>query len=139
MAEQPIPVPMLDAAEDAISALGYRRDTLSLREVLKIGFEAANVPALLAERDALRLTISTKLAPMVAEAQAEARELRAELAELQASSDLRWNADQRARERWRAAHPDQPLTWPDHVDLCVWLMAELETAPTAAERGKGDL
>lgn len=85
-----------------------------------------------AERDALRLTISTELAPMVAAAQAEAREL-------QASSDLRWNADQRARERWKAAHPDQPQTWPDHADLCVWLMAELETAPTAAERGKGDL
>lgn len=68
-----------------------------------------------------------------------AARLLAERDELQTSSDLRWNADQRARDRWKAAHPGQPQKWPDHTDLCVWLMAELETALTAAERGKGDL
>ncbi len=47
MSEQAtIPAPMLDAAETAVTKLSYRRDTLSLREVLEIGFEAAGVAAL---------------------------------------------------------------------------------------------
>lgn len=52
--------------------------------------------------------------------------IREENHEWQASFDLRWKADCRARERWQAAHPDQPLTWPDHADMCVWLMEQLE-------------
>lgn len=45
------------------------------------------------------------------------------------SFDLRWNADQRAIKRWQAAAPagkDRSLTWPDHADLVVWLLEQLD-------------
>lgn len=64
MAEQNIPAEMLDAADAAISALGYRRDTLSLRELLEVGFKAAGIPALLAERDGLRARVAELEAAM---------------------------------------------------------------------------
>jgi hypothetical protein len=54
--------------------------------------------------------------------------LKAEIADLQASFDLRWKADMRAIKRWQEAHPGSELTWPDHADLCVWLMEQLELA-----------
>jgi hypothetical protein len=40
------------------------------------------------------------------------------------SFQVRWEADMRAIQRWRAAHPDKAndLVWPDHADLTVWLM-----------------
>lgn len=119
--EQNIPAEMLDAAVEVMVRGEFTQPAANLvlqtanatleriKLTAKIALEAAGVPALLAE-----------------------------LAEYKASSDLRWNADQRAIQRWKAAHPDKPLTQPDHADLCVWLMAELETALTAAERGKGD-
>lgn len=56
------------------------------------------------------------------------------IAELQASSDLRWNADMRAIERWRAAHPGKELVWPDHADLCVWLMGELDALDAMVDK-----
>ncbi len=40
--------------------------------------------------------------------------------------DLRWKADMRAIKRWQAAHPGNDLVWPDHADLVVWLMEQLE-------------
>lgn len=47
------------------------------------------------------------------------------------SFDLRWNADMRAIRRWQQAHPGNDLVWPDHADLCVWLMDQwLNTSPT---------
>jgi len=49
--------------------------------------------------------------------------------DLRASFDLRWKADMRAIKRWQAAHPERPnveLTWPDHADLVVWLLGEVE-------------
>lgn len=46
--------------------------------------------------------------------------------ELQQSFDLRWNADMRAIKRWQAAHPGKENIWPDHADLVVWLLGELE-------------
>ena len=49
----------------------------------------------------------------------------AEVAELQAGADLRWNADQRAIKRWQKA-AGKKLVWPDHADLCVWLLKQLE-------------
>ena len=49
-----------------------------------------------------------------------------EAAELQASFSLRWDADQRARERWQVAHPEHPLTWPDHADMVLWLLGRIE-------------
>ena len=56
---------------------------------------------------------STKLAEAVAE-----------VAEHRASFDLRWKADMRAIEKWHDAGGDA-LTWPDHADLCTWLMTRL--------------
>lgn len=49
-----------------------------------------------------------------------------ELAELQAIFDLRWKADMRAIKRWQAAGPGREKTWPDHADLVVWLLEQLE-------------
>lgn len=46
-------------------------------------------------------------------------------AELQQIFDLRWQADQRAIKRWQAA-TGRTMTWPDHADLCVWLMEQLD-------------
>lgn len=53
------------------------------------------------------------------------RALMAEVEERQQSFDLRWKADMRAIERWHDAS-NPPLVWPDHVDLCVWLLGENE-------------
>lgn len=52
--------------------------------------------------------------------------LKAELAEMQQSFDLRWNADMRAIKRWQEAHPGNELMWPDHADLCIWLMEQTD-------------
>ncbi len=50
-----------------------------------------------------------------------------QVAEIQATFDLRWAADMRAIKRWQAA-TGRTLTWPDHSDLCVWLLQELDIA-----------
>ncbi len=50
-----------------------------------------------------------------------------ELIERRASFDLRWDADMRAIKRWQAAHPGNDLTWPDHADMVVWLLEQIET------------
>jgi hypothetical protein len=42
-----------------------------------------------------------------------------------ASFNIRWKADMRAIKRWQEAN-GQPDMWPDHADLCVWLMGQLE-------------
>lgn len=36
---------------------------------------------------------------------------------------LRWKADMRAIEKWQAA-TGKTLVWPDHADLCVWLLEQ---------------
>lgn len=46
--------------------------------------------------------------------------------DLRATFDLRWKAEMRAIGRWQAAHPGKELVWPDHADLVVWLLGELE-------------
>lgn len=55
----------------------------------------------------------------------EASEL---LTEHEQSFELRWQADMRAIKRWQAAHPGKDLTWPDHADLVVWLLEQLDAA-----------
>ena len=50
----------------------------------------------------------------------------ADQAEQEASFQLRWDADQRAIKRWQEAHPGNENVWPDHADLCVWLLEQLE-------------
>lgn len=49
-----------------------------------------------------------------------------ECADLQRIFDLRWAADMRAIAFWRADHPGNDLVWPDHVDMVVWLLKELD-------------
>jgi hypothetical protein len=46
-------------------------------------------------------------------------------ADNQASFDLRWEADMRAIKRWQESS-GKVLVWPDHTDLCVWLLEENE-------------
>jgi hypothetical protein len=47
----------------------------------------------------------------------------ADLSEMQSTFDLRWIATQRAIKRWQEA-TGRTEVWPDHADLCVWLMEE---------------
>lgn len=53
------------------------------------------------------------------------------LAEHESSFKLRWAADMRAIKRWQAEAPGRELTWPDHADLCVWLLAERDALRAA--------
>ena len=41
------------------------------------------------------------------------------------SFSLRWKADMRAIKKWQKKHGKE-LTWPDHTDLCMWLMEQLD-------------
>ena len=59
---------------------------------------------------------------------AELADLKTERDDLQTSFDLRWKADMRAIKAWQTAHPGNDLVWPDHVDLCLWLMEQLNKA-----------
>lgn len=59
------------------------------------------------------------------------------------SFDLRWKADMRAIRRWQQAHPGNDHVWPDHADLCVWLMdqwLDQQPSPTpgAPARSQGN-
>lgn len=45
--------------------------------------------------------------------------------DLRAGFNLRWDADRRAIKRWQAATGNL-LVWPDHADLCVWLLKRLD-------------
>jgi hypothetical protein len=54
-----------------------------------------------------------------------------ELKELRATFNLRWAADMRAIKRWQKAHPGNDLTWPDHADMVVWLLGEVDRATIA--------
>lgn len=56
--------------------------------------------------------------------EAENRELKDEEELHDKSFQLRWNADRRAVERWRAAGSGRELTNPDHADLVVWLLEQ---------------
>jgi len=49
-----------------------------------------------------------------------------ELVTLQTLFSMRWNADMRAIKMWQEAAPGRDLTWPDHTDLLVWLLGELD-------------
>lgn len=44
---------------------------------------------------------------------------------LERAFDLRWEADMRAIRRWQAA-TGRDSVWPDHADLCVWLLEQLD-------------
>lgn len=54
------------------------------------------------------------------------KELTEEIEGMRASWALRQDADDRAIRLWQAQDPkDREQWWPDHADLCVWLMGEL--------------
>lgn len=60
-------------------------------------------------------------------------EARVHAAELTALFNLRWKADRRATKRWQEAHPGNDLVWPDHADMVVWLLEQLDEAEARAE------
>ena len=60
-------------------------------------------------------------------AERELAEARAALVEHEQLFELRWAADVRAIKAWRIA-TGREMVSPDHVDLCVFLMAALDTA-----------
>lgn len=64
---------------------------------------------------------------------AEIERLTREIAERDQSFELRWKADQRAIKRWQEAHPGNDLVWPDHADMCVWMLGEIERLRDALE------
>lgn len=51
-------------------------------------------------------------------------ELQSDLSEIQKVANLRWESDQRAIKIWQDA-TGRTLEWPDHADLCVWLLERL--------------
>lgn len=57
--------------------------------------------------------------------------------EMEHTFDLRWKADMRAIERWRAERPkERELRQPDHADLCVWLLEQLAERDSRLERSR---
>ncbi len=63
----------------------------------------------------------------------ELENLRKELQDMNASFELRWKADMRAITRWQIA-TGRLLVWPDHADLCVWLMEQNDQLRAENER-----
>ena len=62
----------------------------------------------------------------------ELDEAQGEVDELQATFDLCWKANMRAIKRWQEA-TGRDDTWPDHADLCVWLMEQLDAQKRTRE------
>jgi len=54
--------------------------------------------------------------------------------ELEATFDLRWKADMRAIKRWQEAHPGNDLTWPDHADMVVWMLDQMDARASQPPR-----
>jgi hypothetical protein len=61
--------------------------------------------------------------------------LNGRIEELECSFNLRWTADMRAIERWQKA-TGKTLTWPDHADLVVWLLGQVEASDALLLRCK---
>lgn len=53
-----------------------------------------------------------------------------DVTDLNAGFTIRWDADMRAIKRWHESGGDE-LTWPDHADLCVWLMERVDSMEKA--------
>ncbi len=66
-------------------------------------------------------------------AEARAEKAVEDMREREELFDLRWKADMRAIERWRKAGPNRELVLPDHADLVVWLLGQLDCALTALQ------
>ena len=61
---------------------------------------------------------------------------RADGAELQSGFNLRWKADMRAIKHWQEATGKHD-TFPDHADLCVWLLEQGAADQVDAARYRG--
>jgi hypothetical protein len=53
------------------------------------------------------------------------KELKDDCESLNLSFDMRWKADMKAIKRWQE-ETGRDLVWPDHQDLCVWLLNKLK-------------
>ena len=49
-----------------------------------------------------------------------------QITDLEVTLSMRWKADMQAINRWREAHPDKEVVWPDHTDLLTWLLSTLD-------------
>lgn len=94
-----------------------RRTKREIVETIYILEEAANVREWQLDENART----------IARLQSELAQARAELAERDASWELRHQSDMRAIAMWQAA-TGEALHWPSHDDLCVWLMEQLAQA-----------
>jgi hypothetical protein len=72
-------------------------------------------------RDALKQSDSNQARALADQALEKAAEW---IGDYERSFDLRWKASQRAIEQWQQSHPGNEHVWPDHQDLCVWLMEQ---------------
>lgn len=61
-----------------------------------------------------------------------ARKAEREVDEMKRTFGMRWKADMRAIKRWQSASPNNYLEWPDHADLVVWLLEQLDAAEKRA-------
>lgn len=61
-----------------------------------------------------------------------------ECAELQHIFDMRWEADMRAIKDWQAI-TGRDMTWPDHADLCVFLLLNLDMKTQQLEKQQAAL
>ena len=104
-----------------------------LRELAGDDVSAMTAPwpeirAMAAEIIELRCRVAELDAGLV-DAVSEALSLRIEMADHETSFDLRHDADMRALARWRAANPGNYLVMPDHADMVVWLLGQLDAGP----------
>ena len=65
------------------------------------------------------------VAPALLDAAEERDSLKAEVADLQATFDFRWKADQRATAMWQVATGRERM-WPDHADMVIWMLGEID-------------
>ncbi len=126
----------LERAANALGSCVYGMAEASLEDLRSIGLECArreNEEALRALATPCQQSEAHKL--QITEGVIDG--LKAELADHEASFDLRWKADMRAIARWREA-TGRELVLPDHADLCIWLLergdeAQIEIARLTAE------
>lgn len=58
-----------------------------------------------------------------------------QIADLERTFDLRWKADMRAIEGWRADDADRrKLVFPNHTDIVIWLLERLDSLAPGWER-----
>jgi hypothetical protein len=115
-------------------ALSFALDLLDLydeRLVAIDGVERVYTPIHVAGKARARAVLATPSTEILARIKAEA--VAKERAGYDASFNLRWKADMRAIKAWQKATGRGELVWPDHADLCVWLLNRLTDAVSLLE------